>query len=215
MSDILSWGQWQARKYVPSSPPPPSSSSPLPQALLPPRRTTPPPCPHVWLWRQGRSLSPPTFSPFTLTFSRIVDRSLLPPSPRWSSAERTTRLSMSSTSTSHPSSSSHPHCCSELDSSFFLVTVDLWSADGKREMNLVLHPSSSTDRYVSATTAKSKKARTTLPTTASPRIDNHSPSSSHSTPNSAPEPPRPSLDSQVCIMSLPGQIMANLSVSQS
>ncbi|KAF8351662.1 hypothetical protein F5887DRAFT_217818 [Amanita rubescens] len=28
----------------------------------------------------------------------------------------------------------------ELDYSFFLVTVDLWSEDGKREVNLVLHP---------------------------------------------------------------------------
>ncbi|KAF5392968.1 hypothetical protein D9757_001286 [Collybiopsis confluens] len=36
---------------------------------------------------------------------------------------------------------------SDIDCSFFLVTVDLWSADGKQEMNLVLHPSSA-DRYV-------------------------------------------------------------------
>ncbi|THV08274.1 hypothetical protein K435DRAFT_958870 [Dendrothele bispora CBS 962.96] len=35
----------------------------------------------------------------------------------------------------------------DIDCSFFLVTVDLWSADGKSEMNLVLHPSSA-DRYV-------------------------------------------------------------------
>ncbi|KZT06394.1 uncharacterized protein LAESUDRAFT_175547 [Laetiporus sulphureus 93-53] len=35
----------------------------------------------------------------------------------------------------------------EIDCSFFLVTVDLWSADGKHEMNLVLHPTSA-DRYV-------------------------------------------------------------------
>ncbi|KAH6915096.1 velvet factor [Coprinopsis sp. MPI-PUGE-AT-0042] len=34
----------------------------------------------------------------------------------------------------------------DVDCSFFLVTVDLWSADGKQEMNLVLHPSSS-DKY--------------------------------------------------------------------
>ncbi|KAG8218532.1 velvet factor [Butyriboletus roseoflavus] len=80
----------------------------------------------------------------------------------------------------------------ELDCSFFLVTVDLWSADGKREMNLVLHPSSSTDRYVSTIPAKPKKHRTTI----SPRSDHPSPPSSHSTPNSAPDPPRPSLDSQ-------------------
>ncbi|KAF5359027.1 hypothetical protein D9758_004859 [Tetrapyrgos nigripes] len=35
----------------------------------------------------------------------------------------------------------------DIDCSFFLVTVDLWSADGKSEMNLVLHPSSA-DRYI-------------------------------------------------------------------
>jgi len=34
-------------------------------------------------------------------------------------------------------------CSSDVDISFFLVTVDLWSADGKQEMNLVLHPSTS------------------------------------------------------------------------
>ncbi|KIK67767.1 hypothetical protein GYMLUDRAFT_36542 [Collybiopsis luxurians FD-317 M1] len=38
----------------------------------------------------------------------------------------------------------------DIDCSFFLVTVDLWSADGKQEMNLVLHPSSA-DRYVPPT----------------------------------------------------------------
>ncbi|KAG6378613.1 velvet factor [Boletus reticuloceps] len=84
----------------------------------------------------------------------------------------------------------------ELDFSFFLVTVDLWSADGTREMNLVLHPSSSTDRYLSTVATKPKKSRTTVPTAASPRSDHPSPPSSHSTPNSAPEPPRPPLDSQ-------------------
>ncbi|KAF7975105.1 hypothetical protein HWV62_10383 [Athelia sp. TMB] len=31
----------------------------------------------------------------------------------------------------------------KIDTSFFLVTVDLWSEDGTQEMNLVLHPSSS------------------------------------------------------------------------
>ncbi|KAJ3516280.1 hypothetical protein NLJ89_g1228 [Agrocybe chaxingu] len=44
----------------------------------------------------------------------------------------------------------------EVDCSFFLVTVDLWSADGKHEMNLVLHPSSA-DRY--APTNPSSKTR--------------------------------------------------------
>ncbi|KAK0230468.1 velvet factor [Armillaria fumosa] len=38
----------------------------------------------------------------------------------------------------------------ELDCSFFLVTVDLWSEDGKQEMNLVLHPSLA-ERYVQQT----------------------------------------------------------------
>lgn len=103
--------------------------------------------------------------------------------------------------------------CSELDSSFFLVTVDLWSADGKREMNLVLHPSSSTDRHVSTVSAKPKKPRGSIPSATSPRSDHPSPPSSHSTPNSAPDPHRPSLDSQVCITRSP-QININLSVSQ-
>lgn len=35
----------------------------------------------------------------------------------------------------------------DMDCSFFLVTVDLWSADGKHETNLVLHPSSA-DRFI-------------------------------------------------------------------
>ncbi|PPQ66588.1 hypothetical protein CVT26_009488 [Gymnopilus dilepis] len=48
---------------------------------------------------------------------------------------------------------------SEVDCSFFVVTVDLWSADGKHEMNLVLHPSS-TDRYAAAQpTPKTTKRR--------------------------------------------------------
>jgi hypothetical protein len=34
----------------------------------------------------------------------------------------------------------------DIDISFFVVTVDLWSEDAKQEMNLVLHPSSG-DRY--------------------------------------------------------------------
>ncbi|EIW82278.1 hypothetical protein CONPUDRAFT_72552 [Coniophora puteana RWD-64-598 SS2] len=45
----------------------------------------------------------------------------------------------------------------DLDCSFFLVTVDLWSADGKREMNLVLHPSSSNERYMPASAGKPRK----------------------------------------------------------
>ncbi|KDR83999.1 hypothetical protein GALMADRAFT_236561 [Galerina marginata CBS 339.88] len=53
----------------------------------------------------------------------------------------------------------------EVDCSFFLVTVDLWSADGKHEMNLVLHPSSA-DRYVpshSSSKAKRRGASTSAP----------------------------------------------------
>lgn len=103
-------------------------------------------------------------------------------------------------SVSSPPPPPHPpslNVHSELDASFFLVTVDLWSADAKREMNLVLHPSSSTDRHVSTVSAKPKKPRASIPSTTSPRSDHPSPPSSHSTPNSAPDPHRPSLDSQV------------------
>ncbi|KAK0461815.1 velvet factor [Desarmillaria tabescens] len=46
----------------------------------------------------------------------------------------------------------------EVDCSFFLVTVDLWSGDGKQEMNLVLHPSSS-ERYVQQTPKSSSNTR--------------------------------------------------------
>ncbi|TRM68219.1 velvet factor [Schizophyllum amplum] len=34
----------------------------------------------------------------------------------------------------------------DLDCSFFLVTVDLWSEDGRQEMNLVLHPNAAAER---------------------------------------------------------------------
>ncbi|KAF9006614.1 velvet factor-domain-containing protein, partial [Cyathus striatus] len=53
----------------------------------------------------------------------------------------------------------------DVDCSFFLVTVDLWSADGKQEMNLVLHPSSA-DRYVpphSATKTRRRGTSTSAP----------------------------------------------------
>ncbi|THH20572.1 hypothetical protein EUX98_g8558 [Antrodiella citrinella] len=53
----------------------------------------------------------------------------------------------------------------EVDCSFFLVTVDLWSADGKHEMNLVLHPTSA-DRYVPTSTPKAKRRATTNSNTA-------------------------------------------------
>ncbi|KAJ3537463.1 hypothetical protein NM688_g6686 [Phlebia brevispora] len=48
----------------------------------------------------------------------------------------------------------------EVDCSFFLVTVDLWSQDGDKEMNLVLHPTSS-DRYVPNSAPKAKRRATT------------------------------------------------------
>lgn len=52
---------------------------------------------------------------------------------------------------------------SDIDVAFFVVTVDLWSADGKHEMNLVLHPSSA-DRYIPTNVAKPRR-RATAPTT--------------------------------------------------
>ena len=55
----------------------------------------------------------------------------------------------------------------EVDYSFFLVTVDLWSADGKQEMNLVLHPSAA-DRYV-PTHSSSKPRRRGASTSAPAR----------------------------------------------
>ncbi|KAK0190645.1 velvet factor [Armillaria mellea] len=50
----------------------------------------------------------------------------------------------------------------DVDCSFFLVTVDLWSEDGKQEMNLVLHPSLA-ERYVQQTSrpcSNNKRRRT-------------------------------------------------------
>ncbi|KAI6130308.1 velvet factor-domain-containing protein [Pisolithus croceorrhizus] len=85
----------------------------------------------------------------------------------------------------------------EVDCSFFLVTVDLWSADGSREMNLVLHPSSTSDRYVPVGANKSKQHRGSNPSMSSPRSDHPSPSSSHSTPTSATEPSRIPMDAQL------------------
>ncbi|KAA1466573.1 hypothetical protein DENSPDRAFT_925963 [Dentipellis sp. KUC8613] len=52
----------------------------------------------------------------------------------------------------------------DIDCSFFLVTADLWSSDGKREMNLVLHPTSS-DRYITTHTPKRRRANPTAPQT--------------------------------------------------
>ncbi|KAI0346865.1 hypothetical protein BDW22DRAFT_466207 [Trametopsis cervina] len=55
----------------------------------------------------------------------------------------------------------------EVDCSFFLVTVDLWSADGTKEMNLVLHPTSA-DRYTPANAPAKTKRRATTSSTAPP-----------------------------------------------
>ncbi|KDQ64408.1 hypothetical protein JAAARDRAFT_225099 [Jaapia argillacea MUCL 33604] len=70
----------------------------------------------------------------------------------------------------------------EIDYTFFVVTVDLWSSDGKQEMNLVLHPSSS-DRYAPAQTAKPRRRAQ-----GSHRSGQQSPVMAHATPN----PPQPS-----------------------
>ena len=45
---------------------------------------------------------------------------------------------------------------SDIDCSFFVVTADLWSADGISERNLVLHPTSS-DRYSAAQAPKKRR----------------------------------------------------------
>ncbi|EAU84336.1 hypothetical protein CC1G_01332 [Coprinopsis cinerea okayama7 len=75
----------------------------------------------------------------------------------------------------------------DVDCSFFLVTVDLWSADGKQEMNLVLHPSS-TDKYAPPNPPTKPSASTTRRRTisSSSRPPGHQASNS-----STPAPPRP------------------------
>ena len=50
----------------------------------------------------------------------------------------------------------------DIDVAFFVVTVDLWSADGKKETNLVLHPSSA-DRYIPTNITKQPRRRPTGP----------------------------------------------------
>ncbi|KAL0949238.1 hypothetical protein HGRIS_009316 [Hohenbuehelia grisea] len=70
----------------------------------------------------------------------------------------------------------------EVDCSFFLVTVDLWSGDGKHEMNLVLHPSSA-DRYVPT---QPKPRRRGTSTSAAPQSSGH-----QSPPRSTPTPQFP------------------------
>lgn len=79
---------------------------------------------------------------------------------------------------------------SDIDSSFFLVTVDLWSADGKQEMNLVLHPSS-TDRYVPPppqTPIQTKVRRRGTTSSMGPPSSAASSSATPSVPSSAVEP---------------------------
>ncbi|KAF7775707.1 hypothetical protein Agabi119p4_4100 [Agaricus bisporus var. burnettii] len=66
----------------------------------------------------------------------------------------------------------------EIDWSFFLVTVDLWSADAKQEMNLVLHPSS-TDRYMPAPSSKNRRRGTSTHQPSNPQTPvqpSHAPS---------------------------------------
>jgi len=50
---------------------------------------------------------------------------------------------------------------SEVDTAFFVLTVDLWSADGKREVNLVRH--SATSPSISAATSSSYPPRPPTP----------------------------------------------------
>lgn len=59
----------------------------------------------------------------------------------------------------------------DIDVAFFVAAVDLWSQDGKREMNLVLHPSSA-DRYIPTQVTKPRRR----PTVQVP--SGHNPSSS-------------------------------------
>ncbi|GJE84344.1 velvet complex subunit B [Phanerochaete sordida] len=75
----------------------------------------------------------------------------------------------------------------EVDCSFFLVTVDLWSVDGNKEMNLVLHPTSS-DRYV-PNGAPNKKRRNTA---ASAAATTSTQAGSQPTESQSPVPPTPS-----------------------
>ncbi|KAF9077023.1 velvet factor [Rhodocollybia butyracea] len=81
----------------------------------------------------------------------------------------------------------------DIDSSFFIVTVDLWSADGKQEMNLVLHPSS-TDRYAPppphSTPGTTKQRRKGTTTSMGPPVSSSSSSSANPMSSVSPaEPP--------------------------
>jgi hypothetical protein len=74
---------------------------------------------------------------------------------------------------------------SEVDCSFFLVTVDLWSADGKHEMNLVLHPSSA-DRHVPPrSSSKSKRRGTSASAPANRASGNQTPTGGGTAPTSS------------------------------
>ncbi|KAH7100587.1 velvet factor-domain-containing protein [Auriculariales sp. MPI-PUGE-AT-0066] len=53
----------------------------------------------------------------------------------------------------------------DIDFAFFIAAVDLWSAEGDREVNLVLHPSSA-DRYIPATQVTKQRRRPTNPSPA-------------------------------------------------
>lgn len=76
----------------------------------------------------------------------------------------------------------------EVDCSFFLVTVDLWSADGKHEMNLVLHPTSA-DRYVPSSTPKVKRRGTGSSMTPASQRTTRQNSAPPPTPSSSQYPP--------------------------
>ena len=118
-----------------------------------------------------------------LHFSRIGDRWPRLLWSKWLSIERTIQSSTLSKST-RPAVRRVPYLrgatFSEVDCSFFLLTVDLWSQDGDNEMNLVLHPTSS-DRYVPSSQPKVKRRATTSSATA--------PSQSSAT--QTPVPPTP------------------------
>lgn len=82
----------------------------------------------------------------------------------------------------------------DVDCSFFLVTADLWSSDGKHEMNLVLHPTSS-DRYI--TTHAPKRRRTNAPSTSiHPPGDHANPTPSTSSPITPKFASRPTVEAQ-------------------
>lgn len=80
---------------------------------------------------------------------------------KWLSVIRTSPLSMSSQCPLPLLLALAYQSHSEIDWSFFLVLVDLWSADGKQEMNLVLHPSSA-DRYMPIPSSKNRRRGTSI-----------------------------------------------------